>query len=394
RRDHLHRLHLTQEGRAGHRPVDRAPRQAPQPEVRARRAGGNVQRLPPPRRLHRRTTEHAGGRDRPPRPRHHRAGPRRFEGRAPGARTLRSLHRQRRLGRAGSDGLQPHPRRRGPGLSPSRPSESGQHPRPVDQCPGPDRQPRQTAVAAPTRELAVADLLGEALRPPLPARGCRADLTTSPSGHDAETPVEKPGRPADHSCPPTAHRSRIDPERRSSPPTQFLGGSRLMLTALAATRGLGMVVPYVLVGSVAIPVSRTFLVIMVAVFGGTAGLAVGSWAVPVTAGMAAALVVLTRQVARLEGVDSPRSWWLRAERAGSILRFALPRTVSVALEQSLLWLDVVLVGTLAGTAAAGIYGGASRLIAAGFVVDTAIRVVVSPRFSRFLHEGRLAQLQD
>src|SRR5699024_8975266 len=53
-----------------------------------------------------------------------------------------------------------------------------------------------------------------------------------------------------------------------------------------------------------------------------------------------------------------------------------------------------LVGTLAGTAAAGIYGGASRLIAAGFVVDTAIRVVVSPRFSRFLHEGRLAQLQD
>src|SRR5699024_7621317 len=97
------------------------------------------------------------------------------------------------------------------------------------QCPGPDRQPRQTAVAAPTRELAVADLLGEALRPPLPARGCRADLTTSPSGHDAETPVEKPGRPADHSCPPTAHRSRIDPERRSSPPTQFLGGSRLSL---------------------------------------------------------------------------------------------------------------------------------------------------------------------
>src|SRR5699024_8554335 len=77
------------------------------------------------------------------------------------------------------------------------------------------------------------------LRPPLPARGCRADLTTSPSGHDAETPVEKPGRPADHSCPPTAHRSRIDPERRSSPPTQFLGGSRFSEDGLVLLADFG-----------------------------------------------------------------------------------------------------------------------------------------------------------
>lgn len=55
------------------------------------------------------------------------------------------------------------------------------------------------------------------------------------------------------------------------------------------------------------------------------------------------------------------------------------------MEQATIWLGVLLVGILAGPAAAGVYGGASRFVQAGLIIDSAIRVVVSPRFSAMLH---------
>ena len=55
---------------------------------------------------------------------------------------------------------------------------------------------------------------------------------------------------------------------------------------------------------------------------------------------------------------------------------------------------VLLVGLLAGDAASGIYGGAIRFIQAGMVVDTALRVVVSPQFSKLLHQRRTSELRD
>ena len=54
----------------------------------------------------------------------------------------------------------------------------------------------------------------------------------------------------------------------------------------------------------------------------------------------------------------------------------------------------LLVGLLAGDAASGIYGGAIRFIQAGMVVDTALRVVVSPQFSKLLHQGKTKELRD
>ena len=74
------------------------------------------------------------------------------------------------------------------------------------------------------------------------------------------------------------------------------------------------------------------------------------------------------------------------------MSFALPRTLTAGLEQALQWLDVLLVGVLAGNAASGIYGGAIRFIQAGLVVDTALRVVVSPQFSKLLHQRKMEEL--
>ncbi|KGM09875.1 lipopolysaccharide biosynthesis protein [Cellulomonas bogoriensis] len=173
----------------------------------------------------------------------------------------------------------------------------------------------------------------------------------------------------------------------------FLPVGVLVLVLLAATRGLGGVLPYVAVGSLGLPAARPVLVLLVVGAGGSAVAASLAWAAPLPVAMLAALLVLRSQVRRREaGTRGP--WWPRRSRRRAVVRYALPRTASAGLEQSVLWLDVLLVGAIAGTAAAGVYGAASRLVMAGLVVDTAVRVVVSPRFSGLLHHGRLADLQD
>lgn len=44
--------------------------------------------------------------------------------------------------------------------------------------------------------------------------------------------------------------------------------------------------------------------------------------------------------------------------------------------------------------AAGIYGGASRFIQAGLLVDAALRVIVGPKASMLLHSGDQEQVRD
>jgi O-antigen/teichoic acid export membrane protein len=168
-----------------------------------------------------------------------------------------------------------------------------------------------------------------------------------------------------------------------------------VMVVLGATRGLGGIAPFVMVGNILVPVARPLLLIAVALAGGGAVAAAFAWAVPLPFAVALGTVVLRRQVRRHErraGVIGP-DWPRPAERT-TILRYALPRTVSAGLEQALLWLDVLLVGALAGTAAAGVYGGASRFVAAGLIVDTALRVAVAPMMGRLLHTRQTDQLNE
>ncbi|WP_406190772.1 transposase [Streptomyces sp. NBC_01017] len=65
RRDHrgpIHRVHQQEESVPRHRPADRAPGQAPEPQERARGAGRAVRRLAPPRDLHRQPVPPGPGR--------------------------------------------------------------------------------------------------------------------------------------------------------------------------------------------------------------------------------------------------------------------------------------------------------------------------------------------
>lgn len=174
-----------------------------------------------------------------------------------------------------------------------------------------------------------------------------------------------------------------------------LPASALLLVALAATRGLGGVVPYVVVGSIGLPAVRPLVVGLVVAAGGGAALAAVGWAAPLPVALAVAILVLRSQVLRVERLAGARgSWRPTPERRRAALAFAWPRTISAVLEQGLLWLDILIVGAVAGSAAAGVYGAAGRLIMAGLIVDTALRVVVSPRISALLHEGRTQQVQE
>lgn len=174
----------------------------------------------------------------------------------------------------------------------------------------------------------------------------------------------------------------------------FLPCGAVMMVALAATRGLGNVVPYTVVGAIAVPTSRPIAVLVAASMGGAAVAAALSWALPLAVGVVAALVALWIRVkeherrAGLHGILLPT----RAVNR-SIWKFAAPRWLSSGIEQSIVWFDVILVGALAGAGAAGVYGAASRFVTAGLIISTAMRMVISPRFSALLSENKIFAVQ-
>lgn len=177
----------------------------------------------------------------------------------------------------------------------------------------------------------------------------------------------------------------------------------LVLVAMGITRALGAIVPFVLYGNLGLPSLRLAAIVLAAGLGASTTLVVLSWATPLVPILAVLLGVTWQQLRRLDATGAGRStpstaarrtrWPKRAERR-RVLGFALPRTASAGLEQLLVWLDVLIVGAMLGPAAAGLYGAATRFIAAGLVVDTALRIVVSPRFSLMLHRQDTEGVQD
>lgn len=171
----------------------------------------------------------------------------------------------------------------------------------------------------------------------------------------------------------------------------FLVAAVLMTVAVAGTRALGSVYPFALIDRTMVPGLRVVLLLLGAF--GTSTLAVTlAWSLPWLVGAVAAAIVLIlavrRRTARSERTLPERDLLRR------IAGFSLPRTVSNGLDQTLVWADVILVGWLAGTAAAGMYGAAARFVFAGFIVVTALRIAVGPRFSALLAAGERRTLAD
>src|SRR4051794_39389987 len=194
RRDRVHRVHLTPQGRSCARAADRPPGQAPEPRLGADRAGRTVPRPPLPRGVHRLSRADAG-RENPPAARGHRAGPRRPQGRTAGPPAVGIARRELRLAGAGDDRVQPHPRRRRAGLDRPRQGDHRHNPHPADRRSRADRPLRPATPAAPAPGLAVGDRLDPAVRRHLRPTGSR--LTEHrPAGPDRRPAVEEPDRPA------------------------------------------------------------------------------------------------------------------------------------------------------------------------------------------------------
>ncbi len=172
----------------------------------------------------------------------------------------------------------------------------------------------------------------------------------------------------------------------------FVPFGAVFLILSASLRALGSVVEYVLVSNIAVPVLRPPLVAIAAVAVGSAVAVSVAWAVPLAMmALVAGLLILRRLRVIEAGVPGPifpgRARWVE------IWKFSVPRTIAAGLEQAIVWVDILLVGWLASDYAAGIYGGATRFVQAGLLVDAALRVIVSPRFSALLHQGASKQVQ-
>lgn len=183
----------------------------------------------------------------------------------------------------------------------------------------------------------------------------------------------------------------IEPRADSTALTQairatapFLPIAAMLTTALTATRALGRVSAYVWVGNIALPAMRPIAILVaVGIGAGLTGAAV-AWTLPLVPALFLAVLVLVALTRRYEPGGALTLWQRRIPQR--TLSYALPRVASASLEQLLIWVAVLGVGAFAGAAAAGVYGAASRFIAAGLVVDAALRVVVAPMFSKY--EGR------
>lgn len=173
----------------------------------------------------------------------------------------------------------------------------------------------------------------------------------------------------------------------------FVPFGAVFLILSAVLRALGSVVEYVMVANVAVPVLRPPFVAIAAVATGSAVVASVAWAVPlVIMALIAGMLVLRRVRGIEEGVPGP--FFPEKEQWREIWKFSIPRTIAAGLEQAIVWVDVLLIGWLASDYAAGVYGGASRFVQAGLLVDAALRVIVSPRFSALLHKGEMSQLKE
>ena len=162
--------------------------------------------------------------------------------------------------------------------------------------------------------------------------------------------------------------------------------------ALAVTRGLGGIRPYVLIGSVGLPTARLVAVAVAVAITASALLAGYVWLALLLVATIASLEAVRRRLRPFvaPGPDA------RSRRAlvKQISSYSGPRLASSIMEQAVLWQDVLIVGLVAGPAVAGVYGVVSRLAQAGFIPSTSMRIVVGPEFSRMLHQNQVAELAN
>ena len=169
----------------------------------------------------------------------------------------------------------------------------------------------------------------------------------------------------------------------------FLVVGTLATTLAQATRSFGGVLPFVAVQNVLLPIGRPVL-ILIAVLLGWSALAVPlAWGALLIPALVVAAVTLARQVRRAErggGTRPPARG--TGEIAAEFWRFSAVRGLAAAVDLSLIWFDVLLIGAVRSTAEAGIYATASRFVISGTLVMQAMRLAIAPQISGLMSTGQ------
>lgn len=172
--------------------------------------------------------------------------------------------------------------------------------------------------------------------------------------------------------------------------------SSLLAVMLSLSRGLGDVLVYPLLQNIVLPLLRLIGVFVVVSAGGGVAAVLTAWLAPVPAVLVLATVIgvimMIRRVGPVSVGQLPPSERRRASR--EFWSFSAARGVSAAVEISLEWVDVIIVGVLTTPEAAGIYAVVTRCARAGEVVQQAARIAVGPQISAALARGDVDEARD
>ncbi len=198
-------------------------------------------------------------------------------------------------------------------------------------------------------------------------------------------------------------------------PSRAVTGIRLMaamvplgalsVCVMAAARGYGRMWPYLAIEGAGKPVVRLGLVLAALVAGWGLSGAVLAWSLPVAAGLVLGLLIL----ARLVRAETPR----RGRRVGrghpgdpgpahpgarglarEFWGFAAPRGLAGVFQFVVLWLDILLVGWLTSSYAAGVYAAVSKLALLGAFALEGTRLAIGPQFSSLFARRQLADAEE
>jgi O-antigen/teichoic acid export membrane protein len=175
----------------------------------------------------------------------------------------------------------------------------------------------------------------------------------------------------------------------------FIPLAALMAVLLAATRGLGTMVPTVLLDSIAKPAFRVVLVACALVVGFSPAAFGALWAAPLALGFLFGLLVVLRLTSHSQPAGEDH---LPGSSARRLFRefwtFTAPQWPAEIFQLAVVWIDVVLVGALVSSSAAGVYAAVSRLVLVGTLGLAALVLVLGPVLSRMLARGELQSLRD
>jgi O-antigen/teichoic acid export membrane protein len=159
-------------------------------------------------------------------------------------------------------------------------------------------------------------------------------------------------------------------------------------------RGFGRMWPFLLIEGAGKPAMRIVLVLAVLAAGFGLSAAVLAWGLPVLVGLVAASIIFVRLL-RKEAPASTVSagpqeaagtWSWRVAR--EFWAFTGPRAFQATFQIVILWLDILIVGAITSSYAAGVYSAVSKLAIVGTFTLEGNRLAIGPQLSALLARGQ------